>query len=82
MIKRETKAILSVSVTSLLFLISHSERRKRSQLINLSLKTALPGWAEIKSERVFLAIVSDVNTRVLSVLRIIEYISSFVSILL
>ena len=69
---RDTKAILSVSVTSLLFLISHRVRRKRSQLINLSLKTAQPGWVEIKSERVFLAIDSDVNTRVLSVLRMIE----------
>ena len=69
---RDTKAILSVSVTSLLFLISHRVRRKQSQLINLSLKTALPGWVEIKSERVFLAIVSDVNTRVLFVLRIME----------
>ena len=72
LIKEETKAILSVSVTFLLALISHRVRRKLSKLMNLSLKTARPGWVEIKSERVFLAIVSDVNTRVLFVLRIME----------
>ena len=74
-IKEETKAILSVSVTFLLALISHRVRRKLSKLMNLSLKTALWGVLERKEAIVFLAMVSEVKTKVFSELRIIEKIS-------